>query len=62
MKRVFPDKEKEDYQDIIFDAIKKINKDLPTFKHVKRIEITDEPMEKTTTQKIKRYVEKKKMK
>ena len=62
MKRVFPDKEKDDYQDIIFDAIKKINKDLPTFKHVKKIEITDEPMEKTTTQKIKRYVEKKKMK
>ena len=62
MERVFPNKEKDEYQELIFEAIKKINKDLSTFKHIKKIEITDEPMEKTTTQKIKRYVEKKKIK
>jgi len=62
MERVFPGKDKSEYQDLIFDAIKEINKDLSTFKHVKKIEITDEPMEKTTTQKIKRYIEKKKIK
>lgn len=62
MERVFPGKDKEEYLDLIFEAIKEINKDLSTFKHIKKIEITDEPMEKTTTQKIKRYVEKKKMK
>ena len=62
MERVFPGKDKSEYQDLIFDAIKEINKDLSSFKHVKKIEITDEPMEKTTTQKIKRYIEKKKIK
>lgn len=62
MERVFPNKEKDEYQELIFEAIKEINKDLSTFKHIKKIEITDEPMEKTTTQKIKRYVEKKKIK
>ncbi len=62
MERVFPGKDKSEYHDLIFDAIKEINKDLSSFKHVKKIEITDEPMEKTTTQKIKRYIEKKKIK
>ena len=40
--------------------IKEINKTLPTFKHIKQITITDEPMSKTTTQKVKRYEEIKK--
>ena len=46
---------------MIFEDIKNINKDLPTYKHIKEISITNEPLEKTTTQKVKRYVEMKKM-
>ena len=42
------------------DDIKEINRTLPDYKHIKKIRISDEPMEKTTTQKIKRYQEIKK--
>ena len=53
--------EQKDYQDLVWQDIKEINKDLPTYKHIKEIILTDEPMEKTTTQKVKRYVEIKKI-
>lgn len=51
----------DEYKELIWEDIKKINKELPTFKHIKEIIITDEPLEKTTTQKVKRYVEIKKI-
>lgn len=35
-----------------------INETLPTYKQIHRFELTDEPMEKTTTGKIKRYAQK----
>ncbi len=35
-----------------------INETLPTYKQIHRFDITDEPMEKTTTGKIKRYAQK----
>ena len=57
----FGDKSIEEYKKLIWKDIKEINKDLPTFKHIKEIIITDEPLEKTTTQKVKRYVEMKKI-
>lgn len=47
-------------QQLIWEDVKKINQDLPTYKHVKQIIITDDPLAKTTTQKVKRYVEIKK--
>ena len=51
----------KDYQEFIWKDIKEINTDLPTYKHIKEIIITDEPLEKTTTQKVKRFVELKKI-
>ncbi len=62
MESLYPDKNKEDYFDIIWQEIKKINKTLPTYKYIKHLIITDEPMIKTTTQKVKRYEEIKKIK
>lgn len=53
---------KEEYKNKIWEDIKNINKNLPTFKHIKRISITTEELAKTTTQKIKRYEELKKIK
>ena len=47
----------EDYEKVIWKEIKEINKELPTYKHIKKIIVTDIPMEKTTTQKIKRNLE-----
>ena len=38
-----------------------VNTKLSEFKHIKRIILTTEPMEKTTTQKIKRNIELKKL-
>ena len=62
MESLYPDKNKENYFDIIWQEIKKINKTLPTYKYIKHLIITDEPMIKTTTQKVKRYEEIKKIK
>lgn len=52
----------EEIRDIIWQDIKKINKTLPKYKYIKNLIITDEPMIKTTTQKIKRHEEIKKEK
>ncbi len=54
-------KTEKEYSDIIWKKIKEINKELPVFKHIKNITITTEPLMKTTTQKIKRYEELKKV-
>ena len=51
------EKSEKEYSDIIWQEIKEINKQLPTFKHIKSITITKEPLQKTTTQKVKRYEE-----
>ena len=60
MEKDYPDTRKEDYEKIIWKDIKEINKTLPSFKHIKKIIVTDEPMIKTTTQKVKRNEEIKK--
>ena len=52
--------EKELY-DIIWNDIKEINSHLTNFKHIKNLYITDEPMIKTSTAKIKRFEEIKKI-
>ena len=57
----FGEKAQKEYEELIWKDIKEINKDLPTYKHIKEIIVTDEPLEKTTTQKVKRYVEMKKI-
>ena len=57
----FGEKTEKEYNKLVWEDIKNINKDLPTFKHIKEIILTDEPLEKTTTQKVKRYVEIKKL-
>ena len=61
MKEMFPEASIEEYYNIIWNDIKKINKTLPTYKYIKHLIVTDEPMIKTTTQKIKRHEEIKKI-
>ena len=56
----YGDISEDDLRDIIWKDIKKINSSLPKYKHVKNLIITDEPMVKTTTQKVKRFEEIKK--
>lgn len=58
MKELYPDKDVKDYKDIIWKEIKeKINSQMPEYKHIKEIQVTNEPLIKTTTQKVKRAEE-----
>ncbi len=60
MNQTYSNKEISDYKEIIWNDIKEINKSMPAYKHIRSI-VTDEPMIKTTTQKIKRNEELKKI-
>ena len=57
IKDTYPNITKEEVEKIIWEDIKAINKTLTNYKHIKNIIITDEPMIKTTTAKIKRFQE-----
>ncbi|MBQ9297953.1 MAG: AMP-binding protein [Clostridia bacterium] len=61
VKEMFGEKTEEEYKKAIWEDVKKINQSLPIFKHIKKITITTEPLIKTTTQKVKRHEEMKKI-
>ena len=62
MKEKYPSKKKNQYYDIIWQDIRNnINKSMPAYKYIREIIVTDEPLIKTTTQKIKRHEEIKKI-
>ena len=61
IKKLTSSKEKLNKDDEVLSLIKKINKELPIYKHIKNITITTEPLIKTTTQKVKRFEELKKV-
>lgn len=51
------DKTEEELKKIIWDKVKEINKTLPQYKYIKNLIITNEPLIKTTTHKVKRKEE-----
>lgn len=58
MKEHFKNIPEEEYKNIIWEDIKnKVNHTMPTYKSIREIIITDKPLIKTTTQKIKRHEE-----
>ncbi len=62
MKELYPDKSESDYHDIIWSDIKaNVNHTMPAYKAIREIIVTDEPLIKTTTQKVKRHEEIKKI-
>ena len=52
----------DEIKEYIWQDIKKINKGLPKYKYIKNLIVTDIPMIKTTTAKIKRFEEAKNIK
>ena len=58
----FKGKSKEEIEAVVNADIEKLNDEIQNYKHIKRIFVTDEPMEKTSTQKVKKYIEIEKMK
>ena len=48
---------KEQIKQVIANAIQAVNKKIPNYKHIRGFKIVDKELEKTTTQKIKRYGE-----
>lgn len=56
----FPSLTQEELREMVWKDIKQMNKSLPTYKHIKNLILTEEPMIKTTTAKIKRFEEIKK--
>ena len=57
IQETYPNITEKELYDMIWSDIKKINSSLTNFKHIKHIIITDEPMIKTSTAKIKRFQE-----
>ena len=51
----------EEIHDMYMKKIKELNKKMPTYKYIKKIIVTDEPLIKTTTNKVKRFEEIKKI-
>lgn len=61
VKQKYPEIKEEELKEIIWKDIKEINSKLPNYKHIKNLIITNEPMIKTTTAKIKRFEEEKRL-
>ena len=57
IEKAFPDKKENEYKDLVWQNIKEINKELSQFKRIKELILTDQELEKTTTQKVKRFKE-----
>ena len=57
----YPNLNESELKELVWKDIKSINGGLANYKHLKNLILTDEPMIKTTTQKVKRFEEIKKI-
>ena len=57
LKDQFGEKTEKEYKKLVWEDIKVINQELSQFKKLKELILTSEPLEKTTTQKVKRFKE-----
>lgn len=60
-KERYPELDKEGLRKLIWDKVKEVNKTVPKYKYIKNMILTDEEFIKTTTNKIKRFEEIKKI-
>ena len=61
VEKEYSGKSEEELREIVWEMIKEINKSFPTYKYIKDLILTDEELIKTTTKKIKRPEEMKKI-
>lgn len=61
MQEVYQVTKEEEIYEILWQEIKKINKTMPAYKYMRSVIVTDQELIKTTTQKIKRHEEMKKV-
>ena len=61
LKEVYNAETEQEITEVLWEQIKEINKTMPSYKFIKEISITEEELIKTTTLKIKRHEEMKKM-
>ncbi len=57
VKEVYETEDENELKEIIWKEVKKVNKTMPAYKYIREIKVTDQPLIKTTTQKIKRFEE-----
>ena len=57
MQELYGTTDEEKLKEILWQEVKKVNKTMPAYKYIRDISITDKPLIKTTTQKIKRFEE-----
>ncbi len=58
---LYPGKTEEEFFEIVWNEIKALNERFPAYKHIKALILTEEELIKTTTQKVKRQEELKKV-
>ncbi len=61
MKENYQVEDEEQVKEVLWKKIKEINKTMPAYKYIREIMVTQEELIKTTTQKIKRFEEMKKI-
>lgn len=61
MKESYGAQTEEEISENLWKKVKEINKEMPTYKYVREIIFTEEELIKTTTQKVKRHEELKKI-
>lgn len=57
VRKNYPELDKKQFEEKVWNDIKQINTTVPKYKHIKKIIVTKDPMIKTTTAKIKRFEE-----
>ena len=61
MKHLYEMTDEEKIQKFFAEEVKKINQNMPRYKSIKEVSVSEEPLIKTTTLKIKRHEELKKI-
>lgn len=61
IKEKYPSASQEELEDLIWQKVKEINKTFPPYKYIKNMVLTDQELIKTTTKKVKRNEEIKKL-